>query len=237
MRGSGRVVSFVVGLLLASPMLAQNIGSQETDVELTRVQVTATRDAFVKAAVAAGLKCDIAPPKIIVVDVPSFGNYRSGSNELLTPAWSQMSEAGKQFFVRLAGPGATEDAGRNEFETSAHHWIFVHEMGHWVEACKHASFEGNPYGLELGANRLAGAYWREKDPELLVHMRAIFGGVLQHAPNPVPAGQDVETYFNANYEKLGPSPAYPWFQSRMCVTALDERPAPTFAQAIAETKP
>ena len=110
-------------------------------------------------------------------------------------------------------------------------------MGHWVQACKQASFERNPYGLKLGANRLAGAYWREKDPELLVHMRAIFDGVLQHAPNPVPEGQDVEPYFNANYEKLGPSPAYPWFQSRMCVTALDEKPAPMFAQAIAETKP
>ena len=237
MSGSERVVLFVVGLLLAGPMLAQNTSAPDTDVELTRVQVTAARDTFVKAAVVAGLKCEIAPPKIVVVDVPSFGNYRKGSNELLTPAWSQMSEASKQFFVRLADPGATEDAGRKEFETSAHYWIFVHEMGHWVEACKHASFERNPYGLELGANRLAGAYWREKDPELLVHMRTIFGGVLQHAPNPVPEGQDVEPYFNANYAKLGPSPAYPWFQSRMCVTALDEKPAPTFAQTIAEMKP
>jgi hypothetical protein len=53
----------------------------------------------------------------------------------------------------------------------------------------------------------------------------------------VPEGQDVETYFDANYQKLGPSPAYPWFQSRMCVTAIDERPEPSFAQALEATKP
>ena len=67
-------------------------------------------------------------------------------------------------------------------------------------------------------------------------MRAIFSGVLQHAPNPVPAGQDPETYLNKNYEKLGPSSAYPWFQSHMCVSALNEKPAATFTQAIAQTK-
>ena len=68
-------------------------------------------------------------------------------------------------------------------------------------------------------------------------MRGVFEQVLSHAPNPVPAGQDVETYFDANYETLGPSPAYPWFQSRMCVTVMDEKPMPTFAQALRETKP
>ena len=135
MSGSRRLALVVVGSVLAGSMLAQEIRAQEKDVELTRVQVTATRDAFVKAAVAAGLRCDIAPPKILVVDVPSFGNYRSGSNELLTPAWSQLSEAGKQFFLRLAGLGTTEDAGRNEFETSAHRWIFVR----WAIGCKRAS--------------------------------------------------------------------------------------------------
>jgi hypothetical protein len=45
-------------------------------------------------------------------------------------------------------------------------------------------------------------------------------------------GEDVEAYFNKHYQELGPSPAYPWFQSRMNVAAYDEKPVPTFVQAL-----
>ena len=40
-----------------------------------------------------------------------------------------------------------------------------------------------------------------------------------------------------NYEKLGPTPAYVWFASRMSLTVIDERPIPSFAQVLEETKP
>jgi hypothetical protein len=72
---------------------------------------------------------------------------------------------------------------------------------------------------------------------VVTHLRAAFENVLGHAPNPVPVGQDVKAYFNANYETLGPSTVYPWFQSRMGVTVIDERPMPTFKQALGETRP
>ena len=49
----------------------------------------------------------------------------------------------------------------------------------------------------------------------------------------MPPGQSVEEYFNANYETLGPSPAYPWFMSHMNVAAFEEKPFPTFAAALA----
>jgi hypothetical protein len=67
-------------------------------------------------------------------------------------------------------------------------------------------------------------------------MRPIFQGVLDHMPSPVPAGQAVEQYFNDNYQTLGPSPAYPWFMSRMNISAYEEKPAPDFAAALASEK-
>ena len=86
--------------------------------------------------------------------------------------------------------------------------------------------------MEYGADRISLAYWREADPSVVVTMMPIFRSVLDHAPNPVPAGEDVEAYFNKHYQDLGPSPAYPWFQSRMNVAAYEEKPAPTLAQSL-----
>jgi hypothetical protein len=203
----------------------------------TRAQMTAVRDAFVKATVDAGFKCTIAPPTIVVDDVPSFGQYNEEKNVLRTVAWEQMSKPERGIFYQLAGPGASEDVVRAEFELDAHQWIFVHEMGHWWQACRGVVDNGKHYAQESGANRIAAGYWREHDPAVVPHMRAAFENVLTHAPNPVPDGQDVETYFDANYQKLGPSPAYPWFQSRMCVTVIDEKPVLTFAQVLEKTKP
>jgi len=231
------MAGLVVGSGVGQAAPASGATADTAAVEATRVKMTALRDAFVKATVDAGFSCAIAPPAIEVVDVPSFGNYEPETNTLKTGAWEQMPKQERGIFYQLAGPGATEEAVRAEFETDAHHWIFVHEMGHWWQACRGVADHGDHYAIESGANRIAAAYWRERDATIVPHMRAAFEMVLSHAPNPVPAGQTVEAYFNANYETLGPSPAYPWFQSRMCVTVIDERPMPTFAQALKETKP
>jgi len=206
-------------------------------VEATRVKMAALRDAFVKATVDAGFTCKIAPPAVVVMDVPSYGNYDPPTNTVQTAGWELMSQKGKGLFYQLAGPGATEAMARAEFETDAHRWIFVHELGHWWQACRGVPHDGRHYAKEYGANRIATAYWRERDPAIVPHMRGAFEMVLSRSPNPVPAGQEVEAYFDANYETLGPSPAYPWFQSRMSIVAFDEKPEPTFAQVLEETKP
>ena len=86
-------------------------------------------------------------------------------------------------------------------------------------------------------HRIASAYWQERDPQLIAHQRALFEGLLKAFPNPVPEGQNVEAYFDANYEKVGPTAAYIWFQARMCVAAFNEMPSPTFARALKETTP
>ena len=216
---------------------ATNQAVGDSGIAATKAQMTSMRDEFVKATVEAGFPCPIPPPTILVVNVPSFGNYDPQSNTLETPAWEQLTDDERGRFYRLLGPGTTEAAARGEFETGAHHWVFVHEMGHWWQACRGVVNRDQHYAVEFGANRIAAAYWQERDPQVIAHQRAVFERLLKRSPSPVGEAQDIESYFDANYEKLGPTLAYIWFQARMCMTAFDEKPLPTFAQALKQTAP
>jgi hypothetical protein len=209
---------------------AGNLDAQTTAE--TMEQLVGVRDAFVQRIAAVGLNCAIAPPNILIQPVPSFGNYDPATNTLQTPAWQQLTTEERGLFFRLAGPGANEDAARHFFETGTHRWVFMHEMGHWWQACRHISQEQQHYRIEYGANRIAAAYWREADPEILAIMAPAFEHSFSSMPNPVPAGQSAEKYLDDNYERLGPTPAYRWYQSRMIVAINEEKPAPSFLQAL-----
>jgi hypothetical protein len=205
------------------------------DDDAVLAQVTALRDAFIARAVKDSPPCPIAPPKIVVHAVPSFGNYNEETNSLITPAWHQLSGPEKALFHSLAGPGADDEAVRKNFDMSTHHWIFVHEMGHWWQQCKHANDHRQPYQFEYEANRIDAAYWREVDPDLMAHMAVVFELLLNSVPNPVPQDTTPEKYFNENYgEKLARTNAYPWFQAQMITQVEKETPLPTFAQTLAQ---
>ena len=202
----------------------------------TLAKVTALRDQVIAKIGAAGFTCPLPPPTIVIEDVPSYGNFQNESNHLRTSDWTVLTPQEKAFFFKIAAAGNDENAVRAFFERAVHQWIFVHELGHWWQNCRGAITGRPPYGVEYGANRFALAYWREQDPKFAASMSAFFGGMLANMPSPVPAGQTVEPYFNANYQELGPSPAYPWFQARMIVTASGEQPAPAFAAVVAGMK-
>ena len=71
---------------------------------------------------------------------------------------------------------------------------------------------------------------------MIAHQRPVFEAIQNNFPNPVPKGASIETFFNDHYQELGPTPRYLWFQARMCLTAFDETPAPSFKEVLAETK-
>ncbi len=209
----------------------------EADVEETRVKMIALRNAFVQSAKDAGFNCLIAVPPVLVEDVPSFGNYDPETNTLRTSAWSLLKPEESQMFYRFMGPNATEAIAKKEFEDGVHHWVIVHEMGHWVQACRGITEKtAKPYAIEFGADRIAAAYWNEHDPGVIAHQRTVFEAILHNFPNPVPEGASVEPFFNDHYQELGPTPGYLWFQSRMCLAAFDEKPAPSFKNVLADTK-
>ena len=209
----------------------------ETGEASTLARLTALRDTYTARIKADGFSCPIAPPAIVIDHTPSFGNYDDTTNILHMSSWGELSAEERGLFFRMAGPQADEDAAHAKFEEGIHHFVFVHEMGHWWQACRHALSARNNYKNEYGANRIAIAYWREADPALANRMVSVFRGMVDHVPSPVPQGQEIATYFNSHYEQLGHSPDYVWYQSYMNVAAAGEKPEPSFAKALAETRP
>jgi hypothetical protein len=225
-------VMFVNAASIQISAQSASSGTHNAAVATTLAKATAVREAFVAHIHADGFSCPIPAPTILVEDVPSFGQYDNKTNVIRTSDWTLLNPQERAFFFQLAGPGAKETDVRTTFDKATHGWIFIHELGHWWQACRNVNSNSGPYQVEFGADRISLAYWREVDPSVVDTMMPIFRSVFGHSPNPVPAGEDVETYFNKHYQELGPSPAYPWFQSRMNVAAYEEKPAPTFAQAL-----
>jgi hypothetical protein len=203
-------------------------------------ELTARRDAFIKATEASGLTCAVAPPKLVVEDVPSYGSYNPETNTFRTSLWELLRPEERGLFFRMADAAnkthdSDEVAARREFETGVHHWVFIHELGHWWQACRKVNGdERQPWAIEYEADRIAAAYWRQADAAVADHMDEGFQVIVAHTPNPVPAGKEPEKYFDDNYQRLGPTPAYVWFQSEMCVKAFAEKPKPTFLQTLKE---
>jgi hypothetical protein len=222
-------------LTVSAVLAAQTRNAPSSQVPSpTLTALTKLQADFLQRVKTTGFTCPFAVPPILIEDVPSFGQYNEQTNTLRTSDWALLQPQEKALFVQLSGPGATAIQVRQLFEVAAHRWIFIHEMGHWVQECLGAGSKRPPYHTEFDANRIALAYWREVDPAVVQTMIPVFQGVVDHMPSPVPAGQSVETYFNTNYQTLGPSPAYPWFMSRMNVAAAEQSPAPSFAKVIGE---
>ena len=135
------VVSPVLTALLSATLLAATAQAQTTatipsrvDPSSTQIESTALRDAFVARIRAAGLTCPLPVPTIVVEDVPSFGQYRPETNVVRTSDWDLLSAQERAMFIRLAGPGKNESDAHTLFDV-AHQWIFIHELGHWWQAC------------------------------------------------------------------------------------------------------
>jgi hypothetical protein len=192
------------------------------------------RDNFVHQTRAEGLHCHLAPPKLVLSPTAGWGNYDSDANSLTTPLWTQLRSDDKSLFFGLAGPNTNEDAAHTEYELAVHRWIFVHEMGHWVQHCERRTKGLSHYRIEFGANRIAMAYWREHDPALVAHLTVEFRAVVQSPRRPLPPGANPEVYFNEHYSELTGTPQYTWFQSEMVTRAHDEQPVQSLRQALQE---
>jgi hypothetical protein len=179
---------------------------------------------------AAGYEHILPVPEIVMDNPRSFGNYDDSTNVLHTSNWKTMPDEMKGLFVQTAKSFNNGLSAKQFFELGAHKWIFIHEMGHWWRKCAHQT--ALPYHEEKAANRLAMAYWREKDPAFFNFMLKWFKGLAEHIPSPVPAGKDKENFFNSNYQKLPGGAAYTWYQATMIIEASKELPVLTFLQAI-----
>jgi hypothetical protein len=135
--------------------------------------------------------------------------------------------------------------GEHLYEDLFFKFFFLHEFGHWVNeqvvSQRHGAkaklarrnFERNKWEGELNANRVAVAWWRERDPKFLDRLVGDVRLILATLPSPVPAGEDDKEYFSRNLWELVKNPnKYGWYQLRMIVIAFEERPELTYQQTI-----
>jgi len=143
----------------------------------------------------------------------------------------------QSLFDKWASYTSDKPSGSALFSDMFYKFFFVHELGHWTiggvlearqDAGKQAAIKNswnNHWKAELEANRISVAWWREHDPTFLAKLVGDFRQIQAALPNPVPAGADMQTFFAANYEKLGQDPqAYGWFLLQSVIIAYDEPP-------------
>lgn len=222
-------------LLAGMPVLAQQPSSPSpADPVLGQLHAVA-RDFEVRVRSAG---CErVAPHPAILLDTPpQLSMYTRKDDTIHTSRWEALTPDVQDLFTRWAGY-AGDRTGRQLFDEMFHRFFFVHELGHWLLIqVKHETADA--YSRELAANRLAVAYWRERDASDAAALLARFRRIGAGLPDPVPAGEDAEQYFNSNHMKLGARPdAYGWFQTRMVIQAGTERPSRSFAEAVQRLSP
>jgi len=180
---------------------------------------------------AMGYMPSLKVPEILLDNPRSFGNYDDSLNVVHTGDWQTSPPEIQKMFGNFAASTGSGMSGEKFFELAVHQWIFIHELSHWWRACQHVT--ADPYENEKAANRIASAYWNDRDPAFYNFMVKFFQGLVDHMPSPVPAGQPKEKYLNDNYQKLPGGAAYSWYQSVMIIEVNKEKPLETFKQAVA----
>jgi hypothetical protein len=213
-------------------MMVTSVARAQTAKDSALVKLVALRDDYISKINAFGKKPSLKAPGIVLDNPFSFGNYDDKTNILHIGDWGTLPPEGKAYFNNFAAMVGGGMTGEGFFELGVHQWIFVHELSHWWRACEHQT--ANHYEDEKGANRIATAFWRERDPAFYQLVLGIFKGIVDHSPNPVPAGQTKEHYLEEIYNDPNTlsGPIYSWYQSTMIVEISEEAPVETFKQAI-----
>jgi hypothetical protein len=206
--------------------------SNDSDQEVYR-KLLDLRSDFIKRIRYEGYSPSLPPPAIEMGDPPTFGNYDVEKNVLYIAIWSRLTAAEKDHFADIAknlGPKAT---ARGVFEAGTDRWVFTHELGHWWQACQHKT-RANSYEEEMGANRIASAFWRERDPGFMQGMVEGFRSVRESIPSPVPQGESKIDFLDTHFEAVSTTDAYTWYQSDMVIDLSVESPLPSFHRALSQ---
>ena len=198
------------------------------DSVMTRL--SALRDDYVNKIKALGYTPKLKVPPIELTNPRSFGNYEDTLNIIQTCYWPTLPTEQRAVFEGFAQHTGSGMTGEQFFQLAVYQWIFIHELSHWWQSCQ--GVKADHYEIEKGANRIATAYWHERDPEFYKFMLSVFQGLIDHSPSPVPAGITKEKYLEDNYQNLPGGNSYSWYQSIMIIEVSKEKPLETFKQAI-----
>lgn len=185
-----------------------------------------------------------APPKVMLDAGMGVSYFSYGDQTVHEAQLADLPAPMQGIWNQWAAYTTDQPTGKALFDDMFHRFFFVHELGHWMASQVIAGLPngemsviakneaGHMWEREVAANRIAVAWYRERDPQYLAKLVRDFRSIQAHLPNPVPAGIDKKTYFTDNYQKLGADPlAYGWYQLQMVLIAYDE-PARSFQQVL-----
>ena len=216
------ILSFLVLVTFASR------AQQSKQQVMTRLFVL--RNDFTGRITEMCFKPSLPSPRIILNNPPSFGNYDDDTNTLQSCDWNTLPPQVHDLFQGFAQGMKKGMTGEKFFELGVYQWIFIHELSHWWRACQHVT--ADPYENEKAANRIASAYWHEKDLAFYNFMVIFFKNVIASTPTPIPTGQSKEKYLKSHYPNFPTVAGYTWYQATMIVEVSREKPLPTFKKAI-----
>jgi hypothetical protein len=159
--------------------------------------------------------------------------------------WEKLPSPIQATFNQWAAYTGDELSGQQLFQDMFYRFFFVHELGHWMQGqildqrhdvmAKRArkNSDSARWQYETVANRISVAWWREQDPAYLAKLVSDFRKIQRQLPSPIPHGENAQTFFTREYDKLTEDPtAYGWFQLQMVILVYDEEPTVSFQQAI-----
>jgi hypothetical protein len=166
---------------------------------------------------------------------------RDGAHET---DFNALPPAMQQVWTGWASYTKDETSGGALFKDMFYRFFLVHELGHLIagrvmdglpDAERKqvmANEKANAPEMELVANRISVAWFREHDPQYLARMVSDFRLIQARIPSPVPAGADPKRYLTENYRTLSANPvAYGWYQLYMVTSVYEESPK-TFQQTL-----
>jgi hypothetical protein len=195
-------------------------------------QLTQLRAVFLRRVDEEGYRL-CAAPQIEFGAVPDFGRYLPERDAIVITPWSQLSPEERQAFTDVARANAPAPAARAVFESGTYRWVFVHELGHWWQHCRQLA-RPLSYATESGANRIALAFWRERDPRYAAAIVEGFQELLASVSPPLPADEPVPQYFDSHISDILHTHADTWFQAHMIVALELEQPRPSFHKALSQ---
>lgn len=175
-------------------------------------------------------------PQVRIVFTPQLAWISCARPHVIHIApWEQLPPEFQGFFASLLDD-STDEAVADFYRAGFYSFLVPHEVAHFVDFQRGRGTETDQlYQNELKANRIAVAFWEERQGGLdwLLDFILRIERAWARLPVPVPDGENPPAFFNANYEALGADPAvYAWFQYGMFLEAWRRRGEADFATLV-----
>lgn len=162
-----------------------------------------------------------------IINTSPYLIYYGLNDHVNLPLWSQVIPPIKQFFT---GVGGSPQEGEKIFGLFFNGFYLIHEYGHALQYMVDSAHTQLGYSNEYLANTIAILWWRKNGKQ--AQLKACYDyakKIYKQLPNPVPAGEDVATYFTKNYEKAASDPnVYGFMQWGQFITIYEDKSLPNF---------